>query len=145
MKKNRKRPDRPKKKVQAIARHIRQGALTLGDVLGLSNEEMQAVAQVGEGLRRRGNIQEALTIYGMLATVDPMNGKWWSAMAALHLSGGAHGLAVICFETLALLQGRNPAHTQREIHALQQLGAQQLALQLSQLLIPEAGTKEPRS
>lgn len=126
-----------------MAGHLREGDLTLGDVLQLSHREMRAIARVADGLRRRGRLAEALTIYGMLATVDPLNRCWWSAMATLHLSGGEHALAVVCYETLALLEGRNAENMGGEARALELLGAPELVHQLTQLT-PDAGSKEQR-
>ena len=118
------------RKRAAAADQLRQGMLSLREVLGLTPAEVEALGRVADGMRRRGSYAEAQSIYGALVAIEPLDAEHWGALAALQLSQGEHGLAVMCFEALALLEGRRPERTRLEAASLRQLGAPQLAREL---------------
>jgi hypothetical protein len=106
------------------SRELRQGTLRWRDILGLTETELAAVEQVGERLRRRGQLSQAITIYGMLITHDPLKGSYWQSMAHLQRRCGQHAQAALCYEVLALLEGRKEEATHQQARCLEQLELQ---------------------
>ncbi len=116
-----------------MASWLRDGSLRLRDVVGLTDAEMAALAALAESCRRRAELEEAIAVYALLLTHDPVNAAHWSAMADLQRRAGEQGVAVACYELAALLGGRELAASQREALCLEQLGHPELAEELREL------------
>jgi tetratricopeptide (TPR) repeat protein len=128
-----------------VAVWLREGSLCLRDLVGLTDQEVQAVAQVAESLRRRGSLQDAVAVYSLLITYDPLGARHWQAMADLQRRLGQHAMAAACFEVLALLAGREAEATYRQALCLEQLGQTELARNLLDLALTlaEQESREP--
>ncbi|MBK8481373.1 MAG: hypothetical protein IPL40_09400 [Proteobacteria bacterium] len=115
------------------AEGLRAGTLTLRQIAGLTDDELLAVSDVAEELRRSGELAEAAGLYGLLIAYDPLQAAHWRALAGLQQRLGQHALAVACFEVLALLSGRDSAATCSEARSLAQLGQAELGRDLLRL------------
>jgi tetratricopeptide (TPR) repeat protein len=124
---------------RVAASALSQGTLKLRDVVGLTDAEMQAVAQTAAALHRSGRHAEARAALALLLLYDPMNAVVWRQMADLHQSLGDHAVAVACYEAAALLGGREAGASRREARSLEQLGQPRLATQIVELRQLEAG------
>lgn len=118
---------------EVAAAGLREGALKLKDLVGLSAGEMNVVAEHAEALRRRGRHADAGAVYALLLTYDPTNAHHWRRLGDLHQSTGDHVVAVAGYETAALLGGRERSSTDREALSLEQLGQAQLVSDLHEL------------
>jgi len=114
------------------AQALREGTLPLRHLAGLTDEEMRAIADVAEELRRSGELEEAASLYGLLIAYEPLQAEYWRAVAGLQQRLGQHALAVACFEVLALLADRDRGATRSEARSLTQLGQPELANALVQ-------------
>jgi tetratricopeptide (TPR) repeat protein len=120
-------------------------ALTVRELIGLTDQELDAVAQVAEALLRRGSLRDAIAVYGQLITCEPLQPRYWLAMADLERRTGQHAVAVACYEMVATLAGREPEATYRQALSLQQLGQSELAANLLDvaLSLAEGQEREP--
>jgi Flp pilus assembly protein TadD len=112
---------------------LRDGTIKLRDLAGLSDAEMQALAGTAAALQKSGRRDDARAVYAMLLLYDPTNAEGWRRMADLHQAAGDHVVAVACYETAALLGGRELSATSREAHSLTRLGRRELADELLDL------------
>lgn len=117
------------------AERVRQGKLFLRHVLGLTDDEMAAIADAAEQLRRTGRLREAVTVYGLLIAQEPLCAAYWRATAGLYQRLGQHAVAVACYEVLALLDDRDASVIRQEATCLQQLGERDLAAQLREFAL----------
>ena len=101
---------------------LRRGDLTLAQVAGLSEQEMNAVAEAAEALRRGGDLDGAAAVWGMLLSYDPYVPRYWKALAELHRRRGRWVGAVGCYELLARVQDRTTEDTLAEAACLTELG-----------------------
>jgi tetratricopeptide (TPR) repeat protein len=124
---------------EAAAR-LRAGTLSFRDVLGLTEAEMTAVAAVAESYRRKGDLKEAIAVYSLLITYDPLKASHWYAMAELQRRSGQHAVAVACYEAAALLGERDATATYRQALCLEQLGQPDLARDLLDIALSLAET-----
>lgn len=109
------------------ARAFGEGSLHLRHLVGLTDEELRAISDVAEDLRRSGELEQAASLYGLLVAYDPLQASHWRALAGLQQRLGQHALAVACFEVLALLAEREATATRSEARSLAQLGQPELA------------------
>jgi len=119
--------------IARIAQYLREGSLTLKNVAGLAEEEMEAVEKIAVHYRRRGNLADAIAIYSLLLTYDRLKIHYWQTMADLQCRSGQHLLSIACDEVSALLGGRNIKSTHRQIVCLEQLGKKETAQELLEL------------
>lgn len=115
----------------SVAQGLRAGTLPLRHVIGLTDEEVQAIVDAAEQLRRSGRIAEASQVYGMLIAQEPLVASYWRAMAALQQQLGAFALAVACYEVLALLSDRDAESTYREAECLARMDQRELAQEVA--------------
>ncbi len=119
----------------SMARDLRRGSLKLRDVLGVTDRELAALERVAESLRRRGKLGDAMAVYGLLAMQDPVRARFWREHAELASRTGQHAAAVLSYQALALLEGREPEAARREAASWTQLGQHQLARQVTELAV----------
>jgi len=118
---------------RVAASGVREGTLKLRDVVGLGDDELRALATAAAALQRSGRHADARAVYSLLLLHDPTSSGAWRAMADLHHGVGDHAVAVACYETAALLGGRDEVATRREARSLEQLGHPSLAAELGAL------------
>jgi tetratricopeptide (TPR) repeat protein len=111
-------------------RPVTSAALTVRELIGLTDQELEAVAQVAETLQRRGSLRDAIAVYSQLITCEPLQPRYWLALADLQRRTGQHAIAVACYEMAATLAGRDPEATYRQALSLQQMGHTELAANL---------------
>jgi tetratricopeptide (TPR) repeat protein len=128
-----------------VAVWMREGSLRLRDLVGLTDQELQAVTQVAESLRRRGSLPDAVAVHGLLIIYEPLRARHWQAMADLQRRLGQPAMAAVCYEVLALLAGRDAEATYRQALCLEQLGQTELARNLLDLALTlaEQESSEP--
>jgi tetratricopeptide (TPR) repeat protein len=120
--------------VARVAAHgVREGTLTFQNVIGISDADMNSVAQHAESLRRRGRYADACSIYSLLLLYNPFDAKSWRRMADLRQRVGDHSVAVACYETAALLGGRHASSTECEVRSLEAIGQPQLGVELREI------------
>lgn len=107
-----------------------EGTLALRHVVGLDDKEMDAIAHAADQLRQLGRVREAAQVYGLLVTQDPLQARYWRALADLQQELGNHPLALACYELLALLEDRTAEATRREARSLSALDEGALAAQM---------------
>jgi len=112
------------------ARGLREGSLKLRDVLDLTDGEMDALAAIGDGFRRRGLLAEAVAIHSLIITCDPLSASSWRAMADLQRRSKEPAVATACYEVAATLGGRDAQISERQALCLEQMGQPQLARDL---------------
>jgi len=113
-----------------VAADLRAGALTLGQVVGLTDAEVAAVTELAEGYRRRGKLQRAASVYGLLLSYTPYNAGGWERLADLQARLGNHPAAVACYEIVALLRDADRTLLEREARCLRLMGERELAAEL---------------
>jgi hypothetical protein len=113
-----------------VADGLRSGELNLRQAVGLTDSEVQAVADLAEQLRRTGAYQQSISVLGLLLTYDPFVAKHWERLGDLHSRLGQHPASVACFEVVALLRDRDRALTTKEARSLRKMGHRDLAAQL---------------
>lgn len=114
-----------------VADDLRRGRVTLRQVVGLTEKEVQAVADLAEQLRRDGAYHRTVRVYGLLLTYDPYASEYWERLGDLHARFGQHPVAVACFEVVALLRDRDRALTAKEASCLRRMGHPNLAAELA--------------
>ena len=110
-----------------VRRSLEQGTLTLRQAVGLDDAEMQAVVELAESWRRRGDLLRASAVYGLLISYDPFDPSYWRSLADLQRNQGLHVVALACYEVLAALQDRSADATYHQAHCLRQLDQAELA------------------
>jgi len=113
------------------ARGLREGTLTLAQVAGLDAAELGALAELAQHLRRQGDLDAAADVVGLLMVYDPYTPAHWKSMATLQQRLGNLAHAALCYEFLALLEGRQPETTRRQLQCLEGMGRQELVRQLA--------------
>lgn len=113
-----------------VAADLRSGALTLGQVVGLTDEEKAAIAQLAAQHRRQGNLELAASVYGLLLTYDPYAAAQWESLADVQARLGRHPVAVSCYEIVALLRDPDRRLTEKEARCLRLMGQPELAADL---------------
>jgi tetratricopeptide (TPR) repeat protein len=121
--------------LRAAAEHaataLRAGTLSFGQVLGLNQAELAALAGAAHAHRRQGRLAAAAAIHALLVACDPLRQSHWRALAGLQQRQGNHALAVACFEAAAALGPRDRELTDGEALSLRELGETGLADELS--------------
>jgi hypothetical protein len=82
-----------------------EGTLTLGDIVGLTTEELGALRRVAGVLRQRGQLEAAAGICGVITAHYPLDPSCWLELAALLRQQGQEGLAGGCASVAGLLPG----------------------------------------
>lgn len=114
-----------------VAKDLRRGDLTMRQVAGLSQQEMNAVAEAAEVLRRSGDLDGAAAVWGLLASYDPYVPRYWKALADLQRRRGRWAEAVACYEQLALVQDRTADDARAEAACLSALGEAELGQRIT--------------
>ena len=112
------------------AEGILNGTLTFKQVLGVSDHEMQAIQHLAERHVEERKPRKALDLYILLATYDPICPDYWEAMGDVLRRIGSYGDALACYETVALLKGREVSVLRREAECVERLGQPSVAKQL---------------
>jgi cysteine sulfinate desulfinase/cysteine desulfurase-like protein len=113
--------------VSTVTQGLRSGTLTLKEVVGLTDAEMESVAELASRQRSRGKYKEAATIYGLLLTYAPLSATYWEQMADVQERIGHIPLAVACCEIVALIRERHESLIRREARCLRKMNQPELA------------------
>lgn len=116
--------------VRIAADGLRDGTLTIKDVIGLTPSEINAVRKLAGQLERRGSPACALKLQSTLTACDPYNAAHWKAMAALHTKLGSHAGALICYEAIAAIRGRDAESARLQADCVERLGFATVAKQI---------------
>ena len=79
--------------VEASAKKMYRGSVTLSDVVGISDEELEALYGVGYHLFNWGKYQPALDIFSVLTLYSPFKGHYRAVLRETQL-GGVHNLDI---------------------------------------------------
>jgi len=111
-----------RKAARFAAQGLRDGTLTVKDVMGLTIEEIAAIRALAARYQTKGELDAALRLYGMLASLDPYNAEHWQSMAEVHQLSQSYVGALLCYEVVALLRGRDPQCIRAQADCVQKLG-----------------------
>lgn len=118
-----------------------EGSLTLRQVVGLTEQEMDAIAETAAELHRRGVIAQASSLYGLLAAHDPLRPGYWRGLAQTNAALGQDVTAVAALEVAAMLEDRRPVDVEQEASCLERIGQTSLAGELRQAMFAAPGGK----
>lgn len=82
-----------------------EGTLTLAQICGLTGEELRALRREAERRARRGQLQRAVGLYGLLAACDPYEPRSWQRLGDLQRRLREPGAALACYQTALLVGG----------------------------------------
>lgn len=116
--------------VKIAADGLRDGTLTLKDVIGLTPVEINAVRKLAAQHERRGDPATALKLHSTLGACDPYNAAHWKAMGALHTKLNSPAGALVCYEALAAIRGRDAESARLQADCVEQLGFGEVAKQI---------------
>lgn len=88
---------------KALERRLRDGRITLAQVIQLDASERRALRTEAERLRRAGQLGRACELMQLLLGCDPTDVESWRAMAALEQRRGHADRALLCLEAVELL------------------------------------------
>ncbi len=71
-------------RLQKLADQWSQGRVTLQQIVGLSAEELYAIAEQGYFLFLQGKVAEARTLFEGLVAMDPKNAYYYRALGAIY-------------------------------------------------------------
>lgn len=71
-------------KIDELAQALRLGTITLKDVRGLTDDEMEAAYALAHDYYSTGRYDDAEALFRFLTTFDHLNGKYWMGMGAVH-------------------------------------------------------------
>jgi len=84
--------------VESGAKKMYRGSVTLGDVVGLADEELEAMYGVGYHLFNWGKYQPALDIFSVLTLYSPFKGHYWRAAGAVNQAMKRFKQAVLAYD-----------------------------------------------
>ncbi|MBW2736010.1 MAG: hypothetical protein JRH20_26795 [Deltaproteobacteria bacterium] len=91
------------KLAQSLDKHIREGRITLAQAVNLKPTEIAAVRMEAERLRQAGQAGRAGELLRLLVSFDPLDVETWRALATLEQRRGRYESALVCLETVDLL------------------------------------------
>ncbi len=86
------------KLVEQGAKKMYRGSVSLSDVVGLSDEELEAMYGVGYHLFNWGKYQPALDIFSVLTLYSPFRGHYWRAAGAVNQAMKRFKEAVLAYD-----------------------------------------------
>jgi tetratricopeptide (TPR) repeat protein len=112
--------------VRHTTEDLRRGDLTMRQMAGITPQEMVAMAETADALRRSGDLDGAAAVWGLLLSYDPYVPRYWKALADIHRRRSRWAEAVACYELLALVQDRILDDARAEATCLFALGEGEL-------------------
>ncbi len=86
------------KLVEQGAKKMYRGSVSLSDVVGLSDDELEAMYGVGYHLFNWGKYQPALDIFSVLTLYSPFRGHYWRAAGAVNQAMKRFKEAVLAYD-----------------------------------------------
>lgn len=114
---------------------------TLGDWLGISKADMEAMYIIGSRLYELGNYKEAGITFRKLVSYDPFERRYLQALAANTQMMGRHEEAIGFYHLLLTLDAEDPMPTFHMAQCLLRLGRGQDAADVLEATIDNAGDK----
>ncbi len=84
--------------VEQSAKKMYRGSVTLSDVVGISDDELEALYGVGYHLFNWGKYQPALDIFSVLTLYSPFKGHYWRAAGAVNQAMKRYKEAVMAYD-----------------------------------------------
>jgi tetratricopeptide (TPR) repeat protein len=84
--------------VERSAKKMYKGSVTLADVVGISDTELEALYGVGYHLFNWGKYQAALDIFSVLTLYSPFKGHYWRAAGAVNQAMKRFKEAVMAYD-----------------------------------------------
>ena len=84
--------------VEYIAKKFLRGEVTLGELFGLSDKEIDVIFLMGHYLFNFGKYKEALNVFGVLTMYKPMVSKYWRAAGAANQALKQYQEAVVAYD-----------------------------------------------
>lgn len=88
---------------RSLERRLRDGRITLAQVMHLDEAERRALRAEADRLRKDGQATRASELLQMLVGFDPLDVETWRALSALEQRRGRHETALLCLEAVELL------------------------------------------
>ncbi len=86
------------KLVQYIAGKFLRGEVQLGDLIGLSDKEIDAIFLTGHFLYSYGRYQDSLSIFSVLTLYKPFTSRYWRAAGAANQALKQYPEAILAFD-----------------------------------------------
>lgn len=84
--------------VERGAKKMYRGSVTLADVVGLSDNELEALYGVGYHLFNWGRYQPALDVFSVLTLYSPFRGHYWRAAGAVNQAMKRFKEAILAYD-----------------------------------------------
>lgn len=84
--------------VEFITKKLLRGEVSLGELFGLSDREIDVVFMMGHYLFNFGKYQAALNVFGVLTMYRPMVSKYWRAAGAANQALKKYQEAVVAYD-----------------------------------------------
>jgi len=84
--------------VENSAKKMYRGSVTLADVVGISDKELESLYGVGYHLFNWGKYQSALDIFSVLTLYSPFKGHFWRAAGAVNQAMKRFKEAVMAYD-----------------------------------------------
>ena len=94
--------------VEALANRCLTEGAALADVVGYTEEEMEAVYHFAHNAYRQGKYSDARKLFQFLAFHDHIESRFWMGLAATCQMAGDYREAVVAYEMAAVLEATNP-------------------------------------
>jgi len=86
-----------------LAREIMAGNTDLAAIIGMTEDELEAVYSLGHGFYTSGRYGDALDIFRFLCMHRHMDPRFWFGLGATNQMLGDHATAVTAYRTCAML------------------------------------------
>ena len=94
--------------IAAAARAFLEDATTLGELKGISRQELEAVYSLGFTHYRTGRYEDAAKLFQFLVLFDHLNPKYWLALGAVQQVAKDYKGAVASYAYASFLDLENP-------------------------------------
>jgi len=110
-------------------------AITLGDVKGITPDELEAVYAVGFNYYRTGRIEDAEKIFKFLCMFDHLNQKYWTGLGAVMQVERRLDRAIPCYGYASMLDLDNPKPQYHLAECYLAIGDKEAAIATIELLM----------
>lgn len=105
---NKKLDDKQLDEITSIVYQMMDGVTTYADVRGISEDQLEAVYNVGFVNYQAGKFDEAEKVFRFLTLVSHTSPKYWTALGSVHQAKRNYGEAFKTYAAAALLDAHRP-------------------------------------
>ena len=93
---------------ETISRIVDDGMMTVGEIGGMSESELEAIYSVGYNLARVGKFADAEKVFRGLVMLDHLSAKYWYALGSVLQQQRKFDVALQVFQLSAFLDSDDP-------------------------------------